>query len=477
MPRIHKKEQLSFLAIRHLFAQKTRGLPAPIQSGLPDAAEPFDIFFAESGMDSRITNVLRSMKPPDDGIKEIALAFPIGISHMHQIAEGIRDYAAGDTRWRFVMCPESHNLPPSALEGWEGDGVIALCNTADDQRVLAELRCPAVNISGAFADSVAPRVHVDYRQIGARAASHLRQRGFRRFGFYGVADVWYSEQIELGFREAVQAFGLTNEALHCNSTLGPRSSWGVRWGELESWLLSMERPFAVMAANDPRAAMVIRACERIGLKVPEEVAVIGNNDDLVYCETCHPTLTSVARNSHEVGLRAAEMLDHLMQGKPAPREIIVPAGEVRERESTRTLAIEHPAVRKAVRFIEAEYRRNIGVEQIAGACGRSRRWLENAFREELQCPPAEVLEQIRIRVVLVRLADDPSRHVGNLALETGFSGARRLHATFHRRMGMSIKEFVAVTAGSGNSRHPDPVLNSPPPAPARTTSARRAGRE
>ncbi|MEM9281037.1 MAG: hypothetical protein AAGA96_04360, partial [Verrucomicrobiota bacterium] len=104
---------------------------------------------------------------------EIALAINVGITHLERVVRGIREYAAQHTNWRFLVSPETHYLSPTALEGWDGDGVIALANTPEDVRVLDSLDCPVVNLSGAAPESPFPRIRPDYDRIGRMAAWHL----------------------------------------------------------------------------------------------------------------------------------------------------------------------------------------------------------------------------------------------------------------------------------------------------------------
>lgn len=379
---------------------------------------------------------------------EVALAIPMGVPHLGRVVHGVREYAKQRTQWRFVVSPETHDLPPRLLSGWRGQGVIALSNKLDDERILRALECPVVNISGAMERSRFPRVRNDYGGIGATGATYLWNRGFRRFGFYGVEGLWYSQQIETGFCQRLARTGVLAEALRGRNSIDGPSFWSEGQEQLDDWLLSMRPPYAVMAAHDPRGAMVVRACERIGLKVPSDVAVLGVNDDTGTCETCYPSLSSVERNGFEVGVLAARQLDALMSGKSVDNELVVPHGEVSERESTRTLALDHPALETAVNFVEERYRKPITVEQMAEASGKSRRWLEEAFRERLNCSPSEFLQRRRIETVLERQRQDGSLSIGALANLAGFSGPRQLNAAFKRRFGKVLKEYLGELGAS-----------------------------
>lgn len=375
---------------------------------------------------------------------EIALAIRLGVPHLERVAKGIREFARAHTDWRFFMNPETHDLSPLALEGWRGEGVIAMCNTREEEGVLKSLGCPVVNISGALEKTIFPRVRPDYREIGRRAAAYLWKRGFRRLGYYGVEGVWYSREIESGYREFGEAQGVAIASLRSASTIGETPRWDQGQEELDAWLLEFEKPFAILAAHDPRATMVIRACDRNGLAVPREVGVIGVNDDTSTCEASRPTLTSIERNGEALGWKVAEFLDEMIAQQllnPA-REIVIPPGEVRVRESTQTFAIDHPALREAVAFVEAHHAQPISVDQIAAAAGKSRRWIEDRFRAELQCSPSEFLRLVRVETATDLLSADQKLGIGELADRCGFSGTRQINAAFRAVAGMSVREFA-----------------------------------
>lgn len=377
---------------------------------------------------------------------EIALAINVGITHLERVVRGIREYAEAHTNWRFLISPETHYLSPTALEGWDGDGVIALANTQADIAVLSSLDCPVVNLSGAIESSPFPRVRPDYEKLGRMAAWHLLDRGYQRFGFYGVADVWYSERYESGFLAELKSRGFDGSRLRVPATLSEKTRWDIGQGELELWLSTITPPFAVMAAHDPRAAMVIRACERAGLRVPEDVAVIGVNNDTVACESCRPPLTSIERNDGAIGEEAAKMLDLLIRGEgPVPPEVVVPPGNVRERSSTDSLAIDQPDLLEAIEFARTHFRRPIAVSDLVEACPRSRRWLEDAFSEKLGCTPRTFLFRLRFREAQKLLRNSPELPLGEIAKQCGYSGTRQLNGQFHEELGISAREFVEAS--------------------------------
>lgn len=385
---------------------------------------------------------------------EIALAVNVGITHLERVVRGIREYAARHSNWRFLVSPETHYLSPAALEGWRGDGVVALANTDEDFRVLASLDCPVVNLSGVREVSLFPRVRPDYETIGRIAARHLLERGYRRFGFYGVARVWYSSSYERGFSFELAARGYSCAVLRVPATLSEKTRWDTGQGELELWLGKMQAPFAVMAAHDPRAAMVIRACERVGLRIPDDVAVIGVNNDTIACESCQPPLSSIERNDSLIGTAAARLLDKLIRGRePSTMEQVVPPGALRERASTDGLVVDDPDLLAAITYAKSHFRLPIGVPDLVGTSSRSRRWLEDAFAEALDCTPGAFLARLRQREARKLLTGGAGLSLGQVALRSGFSGTRQMNASLRKDGGAAAGEIRrGLRQGIGEER-------------------------
>jgi len=198
--------------------------------------------------------------------------------------------------------------------------------TKAEVRAAGALTVPVVNISGALRDPGLPRVMVDHLELGRMAAEHLLERGFRRFGYYGLHKVWYSELRGRGFTERVILAGAECRELETISSIGRRRPWHGWLDELTGWLKELAPPVGLFAVHDYRARMVVDACYRAGLRVPDDVAVIGVNNDEITCEFCEPPLSSVSRNGRQVGCQAAALLDRLMSGRRPPRQemLVVP---------------------------------------------------------------------------------------------------------------------------------------------------------
>jgi len=370
---------------------------------------------------------------------KIALMLPEHAAHGERILRGIGDYARRRTRWVFVSDPERFD-GVEGLRGWKGDGIIALVNSAREERVILDLGIPAVNFSGALRRSRVPRVMLDSEAAGRVAAEHLLACGFPGFACYGLEGVGYAEARGRGFAERLRAEGLA-----CSVHQEPRraaGAWSFDPDRLEAWLAGLRKPVGVFACTDRRARLVLEACERLRIAVPGEAGLIGVDNDVLACEFCRPTLTSVARNDYALGVEIARLLDCLLRGgAPPPGDVLVAPGEVVARASTDVLAVEHPELRRALRFIRGHLGRPFGVEDVLRPLGVSRRTLEALFRRRLRCPPRRFIERARLERARRLLLGSPPRSLKEVACACGFGSARHLRRVFRRLTGMTPREY------------------------------------
>ncbi len=375
--------------------------------------------------------------------KRVALALPLGVPTMERITRGIMEHAAGRAGgWQLVFSPEAVALPLAALRPQEIDGVIAFAATRVEEKRLAALGVPAVNLSGALPAPRIPIVTTDNRSVGRLAAAHLLARGFRRFAYYGVGDVWYGRERGAGFADAVRAAGFSCSVCHARSGLDRGRPWLIDLRQLRRWLGRLRAPVGLLAVHDYRGRAVLDACAALGLRVPDDVAVVGVDDDVVACELATPTLTSVAPPGVEIGRRAAETLDELMSGRAASgRSTLIPATEIVARRSTDVLAVEDTTVAEAARLVNDRIAERLNVAQIAAEVSVSRRQLERRFRAALGLTPLEYVSRARVERAKRLLLDRSSLALKDVAAACGFTDSRRMNAVFRRIEKTSARSF------------------------------------
>lgn len=376
-------------------------------------------------------------------VKRIALVFPVFSPHLEPMTQGILNYARMQRKWDLAFSPDGAGASLKSLQNWKGDGVIAFIGSNEDVHFANSLKIPVVNISASRSATNLATVVSNNFQIGQLAADHLISLKFSRFGYYGILNAWYSEERYRGFADSVEKSGFSCEARY--ESLVPEStvSWQQQYEALGEWLQQLELPIGILAVQDYRARFVIEACKDLGMRVPEDVSIVGVNDDPVSCLFSQPTLTSVAHNGVRVGFEAAQLLDVLIENPSISPPIvqISPVG-VMQRSSTDTLAVEEPLLRQTIEFINNMYREDIGVEQIALQVNVSRRWLEKLFKVHLDSTPNEYLSQVRVNEAKRLLAVKPRLSIKDIAESCGFHDPRRLGKVFRRLVGMSPSQYL-----------------------------------
>jgi len=358
----------------------------------------------------------------------VALIVESSIAYGRGVLRGIARYLREHGPWSiFLEQRELGAALPDWIGRWDGDGIIT---RSDDPR-LARTGLPTVGLFDRVESRAAfPMVLNDNVAVGRLAAQHLRDRGFRHLAYYGVRGEHWSEERLRGVRE----FG--DPAVHASG-----GRWEAQQERLRKWLGALPRPLGLVAANDIHGLQALDACRRGGLAVPEEVAVVGADDDAELCELSDPPLSSVSFNPERAGYEAAALLDRLMKGRKGPREPlrVAPLG-VAARHSTDILAIGDPYVAKALHYIRRHALEGITVRSILEEVPLSRRALEHRFRKLLGRTPKAEIQRLRIERVKVLLAttDLPIRRISD---QLGFHQPAYLSSLFRKATGRTPASF------------------------------------
>ncbi|MBN1589056.1 MAG: DNA-binding transcriptional regulator [Pirellulales bacterium] len=388
------------------------------------------------------------MLPKKTG-KHVALAFPLAVPYLALFMRGVTDYAREHGAWTFTVSPalggsfpETMAMPIRSLRDWPGDGVIGVITTKEEIKESKRLGIPVVNLAGTLRDCELPRVMVDHYAIGQLAADHLLECGLRRFVYLGLKGVWYSDQRRDGFARQIEEAGGELQIYETDRRTNPDASWQSGLDEISHCLDGIVPPVGIMAVHDSRARLLVGECLRLGLAVPNDVAIIGVDNDDVVCEFCQPPLSSVSRSGYRVGYEAATLLDRLMAGEPPPDEdLLVPPDGVVKRASTDVIAIYDPHVATAVRYIQDHLGEAFGVEKLLRLLPISRRRLENLFRECVGRTPYDYLCYARVNRAKELLAGREKVSIAEVADRCGFPNSQRFRLVFTRITGKTPTAF------------------------------------
>jgi LacI family transcriptional regulator len=379
----------------------------------------------------------------------IAIVYPSSVPWIGQFLDGIRRFAGQYGGWRLYTTPPAlavtgeRTLSIQSLVGWNGDGAIAAISSPAEAEEARKLGIPIVNISTWKEDSFGlPRVSIDNYLAGRLAAEHFVERGLKNLAYVGWEGVHYSEQRYQGFRQTAEQLGAT-VALRLDIPDDPRErNWGERIKMLSTWLKVLPRPCGIFAVHDYRAQLVLDACDGAGLRVPQDFAIVGMDNDTITCEHSVPTLSSISRNSEAHGWETASLIHQMLSGeKVGAQEILIQPDGVTARQSTDTQYHADEVVRVAVRFMEGRLRLAFNMEEVADHAGVSRRKLEMRFRECMGKSPHQYLTESRIsfaKKLIQRPNPTPLQEIAN---ECGFGSYSAFVAAFRRIAGSSPGDF------------------------------------
>jgi LacI family transcriptional regulator len=361
---------------------------------------------------------------------------------------GIGRYAQQQGGWDIWLEQRCQHAPGRLPPGWRGVGVIARVADRAMARHLASSSGAVVNVSTARIPGVDfPTVAADLRVAAHLAVEHLLDQGFRHFGYFAPLGLSYVEIHYESFVERLAEAGHTCSLLAAQRGSGPNAQWRKRQRDLQRWLTELPKPVAVLTWTSDRGREVLYACRTLGLLVPEQVAVLGGDEDTLLSETCNPPLSGVALTSERIGYEAASLLDRLLHGEPPPTEpILIEPTRVVVRQSTDTLAIDDQDLARAIAFVRGHAGQPIQVSDVLRAVPVSRSWLERRFQQSLGRSPAEEIRRVHLERAKQLLAET-DMSVPDVAAAAGFRSREYLAYAFKQATGHTPRAYRTRVRG------------------------------
>ncbi|HNX27040.1 MAG TPA: DNA-binding transcriptional regulator [Phycisphaerae bacterium] len=375
-------------------------------------------------------------------MRRIVLLIETSRGYGRGILRGVVKYSRCHEPWSFYVTPGDikQSLPDMSTI----DGIIARVDSPRVAGAILEYDIPAIVHDPPENFVISPKkrkritdMHPDPTTIAKMAAEHFLSKGLHSFAFCGTTkDIWSKQR-----RDAFVGF-LDKHGIECD--VFP-SCGGVSWKREQSllaeWLTRLPKPCGIFAATDVRARAVLDAALLANIRVPDEIAVMGVDNDELFCELCQPPLSSVELNGEWAGYESARLLDRMIAGEDGGKTAVFvePTGIV-ERQSTDVIAVDDVDVARAVRFIHSNVGRLIGVQNVADYVAASRRSLEIRFKKFLNRTVNAEIQLTRIgRAKEMLLKTDMT--VSRIAELAGFGSDTYMGAVFKKRFGMTPLKF------------------------------------
>lgn len=379
--------------------------------------------------------------------RSVALLIESSNAYARGLLTGIVRHARQlHTPWSIRLVEQGRGAaPPAWLADWHGDGVIARIENQVIADAVLTLNLPVVDVSAARLVPGVPWVETDDAAIAKLAMEHLLERGFRNVAFCGDGRFNWSKWRAKAFLKRAAASGL--EQRQCDPAEGGAAE--IVRDEIANWIPKLPKPLGIMACYDIRAQQILEVCRDLGVAVPDEVAVIGVDNDELLCNLSSPPLSSVIPDPNRAGYEAALLLEHLMSGESMPETpILVPPRGIATRQSSDVLAIEDSDIAGAVRFIRERACHGISVHDVLRGAPLSRRVFERRFRECLGRTPHQEIVRVKIKRA-EELLTETDLGLAMIAQRTGFRHAEYLSVAFKRATGRTPGQYRGETAWSG----------------------------
>src|ERR1700724_1421530 len=350
--------------------------------------------------------------------------------------------------------------------GWRGDGILSFVGHWEElPQYVTSAGVPVVEISSVRKDLGIPCVMEDNEAIGRLAAEHLLERNLKTFVCAPFWDDTVNEARFQGFASAIRSAGFDCVRLlpvntrrssrsnrHMNRTL--RRRWGIHT------IRSLRYPLGIFCYNDCVAADIVDACIEAEIHIPDQVAVLGVDNDPVICDCVQVPLSSVRHDLEGMAYEAAAFLDRLIDGHspPVTQKRITPKGVV-TRKSTEVLAVDNPDIANALGYIQENFPRgNLSVDDVVAHSRVPRRSLERAFRDELQRTILHEILRVRVNHAQ-KLLETTGLSVTDIAAQSGFANLNHFFRVFHGRTGLTPRAFRLARQRAAASLPPRLLAN------------------
>ncbi len=376
-------------------------------------------------------------------MKRIVLLLETSREFGRQLITGISRYSRFNGPWSFYKEPTDLKSSIPNLTSWKPDGMI-MRDTLITKELL-KLKIPTIFAPHGFDyPNNLPVIITDSSSIAGLVSKHFIEKGFTNLAFCGFDDIQWSEDRKKYFNKFNDDAGFKTH----NYILPKKSKkqdWGNEQGHVCKWVRDLPKPVGIFACNDDRGQYILEVCKLIGLKVPEDVAVVGVDNDPMVCEFGDPPLSSVALNIESAGYEAAKLLDRMMNTgkKMIGRQIIATSSHIVQRQSSDILAVGDADVALAIQYIKENAKNKLHINDIVEATNISRRTLEKRFRKTIRRSIYNEIQHVRIEFIS-KLLIETELPISQITSLFNFTDIEHVSRFFKKEKGVSLREFRKI---------------------------------
>ena len=364
--------------------------------------------------------------------KRVLFVGNLAIAYNRDVLRGVAEYAGQQPAIRVFFPDNFHPADLPALIRCDIHGVIvAGCPPAWKlPERISRRGVPAVDVSAELETSSLPRVVTDDAAVGRMAADYFIDRGFKRLVYYGMSQRYWSDARRDGFIAQAAARGADARYFHKQQAEAEDRA-GLFPGTAASWLKKLPKPTAIYAGDDLLGAYLVEACRHLRIRVPEDMAILGTDNDDLYGQLRTPHLSSILLDSRNIGIQAMAMLYRLIRGrKVKAKTVLIPPVRVITRLSSDIFGVEDELVREALGLIQQHLSSGVSVKWLAERLAVSRPTMERHFEAALNRSPATEIQRIQMETAR-QLVLDSDMPIADVAQKAGYSSPRQFSTSFH----------------------------------------------
>ena len=377
---------------------------------------------------------------------KIILLIDFAEDYSRSLLRGITKYAREHGPWVFCQMPLFHR-ETLGVDGilnwardWEADGIIGqLYNDSSVEKIVrAGIPVIAQDFKERFTEI--PNITGAHHVTGGIAADYFLKKGFRQFAFYGFKHIVWSRERAEGFDERVSRAGYTVHYFE-HEEYSSSDLWYYKPSSLSKWLSSLPKPIAILTCDDRMGQHITEACRHTGIRIPEEVAVLGVDNDEALCELSDPPLSSIQQDAEKGGYDAAKLLDHLIRKDiDTFYDIVVEPIQVITRQSTDIYATHDEYIASSLKFIHQNIDKNLQVDEVVRQVPLSRRSLEMRFQQVVGYPIYKYIQNLRMEKFSKKLLETDLT-IFEIALDLGLNDTKNIARQFKQVKGCTPLEY------------------------------------
>ena len=377
-------------------------------------------------------------------MKKILLLTDFSSDYSRNLLRGIVRYSKEHEPWAFFRMPQYYRelygddgVVKWAIK-WKADAIIAQLANINPTK-LNKLKVPIIIQNYKVRTNKICNITGDYIRTGVMAADFFLERGFSNFAYYGFSDmIWSRERVD-GFRRRIEEAGYRVSVFNIESR--KNENWSFNAVAVSNWLLSLPKPVALFACDDYFASQITETCKIYNIAVPDEIAVLGVDNDELICSISNPPLSSIVLDVEKGGYHAARILHQLMNREIAQAcDIVIPPLRIEVRKSTEKYAVNDKEVLLIIDYIKKNYTHSLLMDEIWQLLPISRRSLEKKFRKAMGVPIYQFILKYRVEQ-FSRTIINTNQLLVDLSMNCGFEDYKNVARVFQKYKGTTPLKY------------------------------------